>query len=780
MREAKLIFMKKQLLFLIFLFFIAASIYAVDNNSVSGRITDASTGEDLIGATVYVEQIKYGTTTNSYGYYSVILKPGFYTFIVSFIGYETQKFTIAVDTKITKNIKLSPRTEEIGEIIVSTVARNQNILSSEMGTVKLTPQSIKTIPVLFGEQDILKTIQLLPGVSSSGEGSTGFFVRGGQADHNLVLLDDAPVFNPSHLLGFFSVFNSDAINDVKLYKGGVPANFGGRASSVLDVKMREGNSERFAASGGIGLISSRLTVEGPLLNNESSFLLSGRRTYADLFLIFADDERLKESQLYFYDLNLKTHVSLGDKDRIYLSGYMGRDVLKTGMFGFDWGNKVATFRWTHVFSPKLFSNTSIIYNDYDYKTNAELDFSFDLKAGIIGRTVKQRFTWYINNRNTMSFGAEVNNFIFKPGSLSIVTQENEEQNFSVSQKEGLESAFYMSNEQNIGSFLSLNYGFRLTNFSRIGPSKEYIFNPKGEVTDSTVYALDEWYNPYWNFEPRLSLSWVLNENTSIKAGYNRMVQYIHLLQNSTAGTPIDYWIPSSPIVKPQIADQVSVGAFRNLKNHEYQLSVEAYYKTMLNQIDYKTGASIALNELVESELLFGQGKAYGLEFLFEKKEGKLTGWIAYTLSRSLKQIEGINFDNWYPARQDRLHDFAVVAIYNISPKWILSGNWVYNTGNAVTFPAGKYEIDGAIANLYTERNGYRLPDYHRLDFGVTWLMAQKKNYRSELNFSVYNAYGRKNPYSYIFSEDQDNPGKTKTTMIYLFSVLPSLSWNFKF
>ncbi|MBN1925377.1 MAG: TonB-dependent receptor [Prolixibacteraceae bacterium] len=772
--------MRNTILIISFLLFSPAFLMGVNKYSVSGSVKDASTGEDLIGATVYVREIQLGTTTNSYGYYTLSLTPGIYTFEISFIGYKTYRFTNAIDKDFKQDIKLEPKSEEIGEVVVSTEAPNQNIIGVEMGTVKLNPQIIKVIPVLFGEQDVLKTIQLLPGVSSAGEGNTGFFVRGGQADHNLVLLDDAPVFSPSHLLGFFSVFNSDAINDVKLYKGGVPANFGGRASSVLDVHMREGNSERFSASGGLGLISSRLTIEGPIGNNGSSFMLSGRRTYADLFLVFAENEQLRESQLYFYDLNLKTHFELGQNDRVYLSGYLGRDVLSASMFGFDWGNRTGTLRWAHVFSPKLFSNTSVILNDYSYKTTADIDFSFNLDAGIIGRTLKQNFTWYLNNNNTMMFGAELNQYVFKPGSLSLVDLEGEEQNFSLAQKNGLESAFYLSNEQKIGNYLTLGYGLRVSNFARMGPSTEYIFNDKGEVTDSMVYQESEWFSPFWNWEPRLNVTFIINENTSIKAGYNRMSQYIHLLQNSTAGTPIDFWTPSSAIVKPQIADQVSLGFFRNLENHKYQLSAEIYYKDMQNQIDYKTGASILLNDQVEKELLFGKGKAYGLELLAEKKEGKLTGWIAYTLSRSLRQIEGINRGNWYPARQDRTHDLAIVAMYRLNSRWTFSANWVYYTGNAVTFPAGKYYIDGRVAKLFTSRNGYRMPDYHRLDVGATWTLPSRKNFSSELNFSVYNAYAQKNPYSYIFREDRDNPGQTRSTMIYLFSAVPSISWNFKF
>lgn len=771
--------MKNYILFAV-LILIGNIIWAQGNVSLMGNVKDAENGEDLIGATIYVEQLKTGTVTNTFGFYSLSMKPGFYTFRVSYLGYSTQYFTLSVDRQFTYNIKLEPSSKQLNEIVVSTEAVNQNIIGNEMGSFKLDPKIIKTIPVLFGEQDLLKTIQLMPGVSSAGEGSSGFFVRGGQADHNLVLLDDAPVYNPSHLLGFFSVFNSDAINSAKLYKGGVPAQYGGRASSVLDITMRDGNAERFSATGGIGLISSRLTLEGPIGKNGSTFLLSGRRTYADLFLLFAKNEDLRSSKLFFYDLNLKTHFEIGEKNRLYISGYLGRDALKSSSFGFNWGNKTATIRWLHVFSPKLFSNTSVIYNDYNYNTEADFDFSFNLKAGIIGRTFKQRFTYYAHQNHTLSFGAELNDYVFKPGSLELISIDAVPQSFSVSEKKGLESAIYIANEQKVGSFLSLGYGLRVSNFMRFGPSTEYSFLANGDINDSVSYVDGERFSPFWNIEPRINVTIVLNDNTSIKAGYNRMAQYIHLLQNSTAGTPVDFWIASSSNVKPQIGDQVSVGFFRNFFNHKYQFSIEAYYKRMKNQIDYKTGASLVLNDMVESELLYGDGKAYGTELLFEKKSGDLTGWVSYTLARSLKQIDGINRNQWYPARQDRLHDVSVVAMYQLNKKWTLSGNWVYYTGNAVTFPAGKYYVDGKIANLYTERNGYRMPDYHRLDIGVNWLLAERRNFRSELNFSVYNAYARKNPYSYIFSEDDNNAGQTKTTMVYLFSAIPSISWNFKF
>jgi hypothetical protein len=764
----------------LFFLFLSMNVFAQKRFNINGHIRDASTGEDLIGATIAVVQLGRGTITNEYGFYSFTLPVGLYTFRVSFLGYETQDFTIPIDKDVRKDIKLKPKSEELNEVTVSTQALNYNIVSSEIGTVKLKTQDIKAIPVIFGEQDVLKTIQLLPGVSSAGEGSSGFFVRGGQADQNLVLLDDAPVFNPSHLLGFFSVFNSDAINDVKLYKGGVPARYGGRASSVLDIRLREGNSERYSASGGLGLISSRLTLEGPLDKKGSSFLVAGRRTYADLFLLFSKEEDLRKAKLYFYDLNFKAHKEIGEKDRIYFSAYLGRDILKTNDFGFNWGNKTGTLRWAHVFNSKLFSNTSFILNDYNYTTGAAFDFSFDLSAGISGQTFKQNFTWYGNENNTINFGAEANRFTFKPGSLKTVSLKQEEQTFDVPEKNGLESAIYFSNDQKIGNRWALAYGFRISNFYRIGPSNEFVYDEYGETSDTTKYSNNQWFSPYWNVEPRINATHIINDATSIKLGYNRLSQYIHLLQNSTAGTPVDFWIPTSKNVKPQIADQLSIGYFQNFMGYRYQASVETYYKYMQNQIDYKTGASLVLNENVESELLYGKGQAYGAEFFLEKKEGKLTGWIAYTLSRSLRQIEGINRSEWYPSRQDRLHDISVVGIYKFNPRWILSGSWVYNTGTAVTFPAGRYTVEGNIVSLFTDRNSYRMPDYHRLDVGITWLIRQAENRRSELNFSVYNTYARKNPYAYLFSEDPEKPGATQSTMVYLFSAVPSLTWNFKF
>lgn len=749
------------------------------NFSVGGIISDSETGEDLIGATVMVTELKRGAVSNAFGFYSLSLPPGLYTFKVSFIGYKTLDFTIPVDRDSKKDIRLEPQSEMVGEVIVSTEARNQNIISSEMGTLRLKPQDIKTIPVIFGEQDVLKTIQLLPGIASAGEGSSGFFVRGGQADQNLVLLDDAPVFNPSHLLGFFSVFNSDAVSDVKLYKGGIPSQYGGRASSVLDIRMRDGSDKHYSASGGIGLISSRLTLEGPL-GNQGSFLIAGRRTYADLFLLLARNENIRNSQLYFYDLNLKGHQAIGEKDRIYLSAYWGRDILKTNLFGFDWGNRTGTLRWTHVVNNRLFSSTSLILNDYNYNTTADLDFSFQLKAGMTGKIFKQHFTWYPGTNQTVDFGLESTWYTFHPGSLELTTLDNEPQYFDVSRKNALESAIFLANDQKIGDKWSLGYGLRISQFSRIGASTEYDYNDMGDVVNTQVFEQGVWFSPYLNWEPRINIALIFNPRTSLKAGYNRMAQYIHLLQNATAGTPIDFWIPSSHLVKPQLADQISLGIFRNFNNDRYQVSLEGYYKNMQNQIDYKTGADLVLNDNVESELLYGRGRAFGAEFFAEKKEGKITGWISYTLSRSIRQIEGINRGTWYPARQDRLHDLSVVAIYKPHPKWMVSATWVFNTGTPVTFPAGKYLIDGSVINLFTDRNSYRMPDYHRLDLGTTWLIKSTGRFRSELNFSVYNAYARKNPYAYIFSNDPQNQTVTRTTMVYLFSVVPSVSWNFKF
>jgi hypothetical protein len=754
---------------------ITTSTVTAQDFTLSGYLRDAKTGEELLYATVYVEGSSQGSVTNLYGFYSLTLPKGTYQINYSYLGYETKTVKINLTEDTNKDVELSPSSTQLEEVVVTAKNEDENVTNTEVSVLSLDIKEIKKIPVIFGEQDVVKTIQLLPGVSANSEGGSGFFVRGGNADQNLILLDEAPVYNASHLLGFFSVFNSDALKDVKLYKGGIPAQYGGRASSVMDVRMRNGNMKEWNISGGLGLISSRLTVEGPIVKDKGSIMVSGRRTYADIvakpFLEDSDD-----LSLYFYDLNLKANYKLGEKDRIYISGYLGRDVLATETFGFDWGNRTFTGRWNHIYSNKLFSNTSFIYSEYDYGFDIENGGSdITLNAGIYDYNLKQDYNYYLNNNNEITFGWQGIYHQLQPYTFAFdgeIRSTSEERN-------ALEGGVYLANQQKVSEKLDLNYGVRLTSFSNIGAYTEKVFDTEGNVESETGYSKGDFYNNYLNLEPRFAATYLLDSKSSIKLSYNRNAQYLHLLSNSTAGSPTDLWIPSSPLVKPTLADQVAIGYFKNFSNNSYKFSVEAYYKNLQNTVDYKDGAEIFGNENIESELVFGKGRAYGTEFLLEKTKGKLTGWLSYTLSKSERQFDEINNGTWFSARQDRTHDISIVGIYEVTPRLSLSASWVYNTGDAVTFPVGKYFIDDNLVNLYSERNGDRMPDYHRLDLGATLkLNTKKESNSSELNLSIYNAYHRLNAYSITFDENQ--AGTTEATRLALFGIVPSVTWNFKF
>lgn len=750
---------------------------AQDKYSMSGYVLDASTGEEMIGATIYVEEIKGGTVTNVYGFYSLTLPPGTYRIRFSYIGYQTQTIKAELNRDLQYNLELVSG-EELDEVVIRGVADDANIRSSEMGIVKLDVKDIESIPVLFGEQDILKTLQLMPGVSTGGEGRGGYYVRGGNTDQNLILLDEAPVYNASHLMGFFSVFNSDALKGMTMYKAGIPARYGGRLSSVLDVRMNNGNMKKFSFSGGIGLISSRLTIEGPIVKDQGSFIVSGRRTYADLIYSMVDPD-FRGSSLYFYDLNAKANYKIGKKDRIFISGYFGRDKFGVSSFGFDWGNATATIRWNHVFSDRLFTNTSLIYSNYDYKLKVALGtIQFQLKSGIEDINLKQDYAYYINSRNTLRFGFNVISHTFKPGERT--SDNNPGFDLILEKQNAFENAIYISNEQKIASRWMIEYGLRGSMFQVMGPATVYDFDSQGNITSTIEYGDWEVIKTYWEPEPRVSLSFMINEKSSVKGSYHRMAQYIHLLSSSTSDNPTDVWIPSSKLVKPGIANQYSVGYYRNFSDNSIETSVEVYYKDMYNQVDYRDGADVLFNELVEAELVFGKGRSYGIEFFVKKRLGKFTGWVGYTLSKTEKQFEAINDGEWYSARQDRTHDISIVGTYVISKKLTVSATWVYYTGDAVTMPSGTYLIDGQLVPLYTERNGYRMPDYHRLDIGLTLKGKQTKKFRSSWNFSVYNAYARENAYSISFQASEDNPGTLESVQIALFSIIPSITWNFKF
>ena len=762
--------------------------------TISGTLKDANNGEDLVGVNITVKEMSgVGATSNIYGFYSLTLPKGVYHVVYSFIGMDAQTVQINLQKNTRKNIELATGANKIGEVIVAAEREDQNITSNEMSVAKLEMKEVEKLPVLFGEKDIIKTIQLMPGIKSAGEGSSGFFVRGGGADQNLILLDGAPVYNASHLLGFFSVFNSDAIRDVKLYKGAAPAEFGGRLSSVMDIKMKEGNSKKLAVNGGIGLISSRLTIEAPIVKDKGSFLISGRRTYADLFLKLSPDESVKNTTLYFYDLNLKANYKIGENDRVFLSGYFGRDKFGfSDRFGFDWGNTTGTLRWNHIFNEKLFSNTTLIYSDYSYRINIQ-DGLVEINSSIVDFNLKQDFEYYINSNNKVKIGGNAIHHTFKPGEV-----ETTSLNFNsseIEQRYSLESALYISNEQKVTSKLTLIYGLRYTNFVQFGPGDIYSYNNYGDIIDTTNYKAWETVSNYNGLSPRISANYIINSQSSVKASLSRNYQYLHLLSNSTSGTPMDVWMPSSNNIKPEIADQVAVGYFRNLKKNTYEFSAEAYYKKIQNSVDYRVGAQLILNDAAEGQLIYGDGRAYGLELMFKKRKGNFTGWISYTIARSEKTFEELNHGSWYPATQDRTHDISLVAMYQITERLNISSSWVYYTGNAVTFPSGKYTMAGEVRNLYTERNGYRMPEYHRLDFGITLESKKfniitnietgqkekvKKKFLSSWNFSVYNMYARENAYMINFEQDPDDPDKTQAVQLSLFKIIPSITYNFKF
>ncbi len=746
--------------------------------TLSGYMRDQTTGEALIYANIYPEGLKSGTTTNEYGFFTITLPEGKYTIAFSFVGYQTINKDILLDRDIYQTFALTSFNTKIDEVTVIGQTTTNRISQNEIGAVRMNVKDLSTIPVLFGEQDILKSIQLMPGVSPVGEGNAGFYVRGGNADQNLILLDDAPLFNPSHLLGFFSVFNSDALSDVQLFKGNVPARYGGRASSVMDIRMKEGNRKEYNFSGGIGLISSRMMAEGPIIKEKSSFMISGRRTYADLFLPLSNNEIIKDNKLYFYDLNIKSNLIVNRNNQLFLSGYFGRDVLLSKDFGFNWGNKAGSLRWTHLFSPTLFANTTIVVNDYNYRSQGDISGQFSLQAGIKDLSIKQDYALSLINHQNILFGFNSVLHQFKPG--EVVSKSNAIKNFNIPEKSGWENALYLYSEKRLSDQFKIGVGFRLSAFSRIGPGAEITYDSNGNIIRSENFSTGKFYRNYATFEPRINLTWFLAEQSAVKAGYNRMSQYIHLLSNSSAGTPVDYWLPSSNNIKPQLVSQFSLGYFRTMKSNGTNFSIEGFYKQMTHQIDYRNNADVFLNENAEAELVYGKGRAYGVEFFAKKEIGLFSGWISYTLSRTEKQFDEINNGIWYPARQDRTHDLSIVANFNAGRKILFSATWVYYTGNAVTFPSGKYLIDGNIVNYYTSRNGYRMPAYHRLDLGMTILLKERPKFKSELNIGVFNAYGRKNAYAILFRTNKDNIAQTEAVKLYLFSVIPSITWNFRF
>lgn len=751
--------------------------------TVSGTIKDSSSGETVLSATVRVKELSgIGATPNEYGFYSLTLAEGNYTLVVGSFGFVKQEIPVNLTKNISLNIDLSKfvseKVKELGEVKISATKENKNVSGAETGMIKMEVKDLEKIPVFAGEKDIIKTFTLTPGVKTAGEGNSGFYVRGGAADQNLILLDEAPVYNASHLLGFFSTFNSDALKEVTMYKGGMPAQYGGRTSSVMDIKMLDGNNQKFHASGGVGIIASRLSIEGPIVKDKGSFIISGRRTYADMFLKLSD--KFKDNKLYFYDLNLKANYKINDKNRIFLSGYFGQDKLGLGdLFGINWGNATGTVRWNSIISPKLFSNTSFIFSNYNYKISISAnELDIDIKSKIQDFNLKQDFTYIFNPKNKLKFGANAIHHTITPG--QIVSSDTSFTFPILQDRYAWENAAYVSHEWNPTERLSLIYGLRINDFALTGDGNFYSYDSLGEVTQTKHYDKNQVVKNYFNIEPRFTASFMLDEKSSIKAGFARNVQNLHLLSNSTSSSPTDLWIPSSNNVKAEISDQWSMGYFRNFDNNKYEFSTEVYYKNMQNQVDYKDGANTTANDKVEGELLFGKGRAYGIELFLKKKYGRFNGWISYTLSRTEKQIDGINNNEWYAARQDRTHDVSIVGIFDITEKLSISATWVFYTGSAVTFPSGKYYIDGQIQWLYTERNGYRMPNYHRMDIGLTYYNKKTAKYESSWNFGIYNVYARENAYTITFRQSETDPTKTEAVQTALFKMVPSITYNFKF
>ena len=742
---------------------------------LSGSVKDKQTGESLIKAVVRIQELpNAGIISNEYGFYSLTLPKGNYSVMVSQVGYETLVQKIKLDSSQAINFYLLTK-NVLKEVVVESSRKNDNLTKAQMGTETINMSAISKVPVIFGEKDLLKTIQLLPGVKSAGEGNSGFFVRGGGADQNLILLDEAPVYNATHLLGFFSTFNSDAIKDATIIKGNSSSQYGGRLSSVLDVKMKEGNNQDYTVNGGIGLISSKVSVEGPLQKNKSSFILSGRRTYADVFL--KATEKFKDNILYFYDLNAKANYQINAKNKVYISGYFGRDELGLGQdFGIDWGNKTGTIRWNKIISNKLFLNTSFIYSDYNYNVKLKNgETNFNINSEIKDVNLKQDYTFYANTQNTLRFGFNTILHNIKPSTFSGTVINS----VAKTGRNGLENAVYLTNNYKATNQLTIDYGMRLSMYSLMGGDVYNIYQ-NGVVRSSIKLAPSSFGKTYINPEPRITTNFRIDDEKSIKAGYARNIQHLHLLSNSVASSPSDQWIGNSYNIKPEIADQLSVGYVTKLFKNNFELTAEGYYKYLQNQIDYKDGAEINTVSDVESVLLYGIGRAYGLELLLKKKEGRLTGWIGYTLSKTERKIEGINEGKWYNARQDRTHDISVVGIYDLNDRWSISGVFVYNTGDAVTYPTGKYNLQGQTLYQYAARNANRMPSYHRLDFSATYEKNKTKRRHGSWNFSLYNVYGRENAYRISFKDDPNDPTRTQIIRTALFKWVPSVTYQFKF
>lgn len=790
----------KKISIFIILIFTTFTSFSQEKFTLSGTITDFKNNETLIGVNIYIPSLKIGTTTNEYGFYSLTAPVGEHQIEITYVGFQTVEKTVNLNKNTKMNFGLNEGGEELQEVVIKDNKGKINIKSPEMSANKLSIATIKKMPVVLGEVDVLKSILLLPGVTNAGEGASGFNVRGGGADQNLILLDEATIFNSSHVFGFFSVFNPDAIKDLKLYKGGIPARYGGRASSVLDIYQKDGSSKDFHMNGGIGLISSRILAEGPIVKDRGSFLIGGRASYAHLFLKLSEDQ--KDNSAYFYDLNTKLSYKLNDNNNLYLSGYFGRDVFSLNKsFTNIYGNSTLNLRWNHLFSEKLFSNLSLIYSDYYY--GLDLDFvGFKWDSGIRNYNIKYDFKHYISDKFKLNYGLNGIYYEFNPGTIKPSDSESGINPDQLDKKYAFEPSFYIDAENQLSKKITIAYGLRYSLFYRLGESTVNLYennNPvvfnsdlqiyeKGTPIDTKYYGKNKVIKSFNNFEPRFSASYQLNDDQAIKASYNRMAQYLQLISNTSSPTPLDVWMPSDTYIKPQIADQVALGYFRNIKNGAYSIEVETYYKEIQNRLDYIDGADLIANNAIEQVILNGQMRAYGLEVMFKKNEGKFNGWISYTLSKSEQQTSGrtpeeigINNGQWYSSAYDKTHNLAITSAYNLNEKWSFGANFALQSGQPVTYPNGQYEYLGITVPNYGLRNENRLPAYHHLDISATLTPRKNKdrNWKGEWVFSIYNLYNRQNAASINFRQNIDT-GQNEAVKTSIFGIVPAVSYNFKF
>lgn len=777
---------------LLIIAFVFSGAYAQERVTINGYIRDADNGEELLGVTIYFPALKAGTVTNDYGFYAITVPGGRYDIRFSYMGYKEELRTLDLRHDTTLNLTMQPDAQVMEEVVIEEKPLDENVVAVQMSKHSLNMNQVRKLPALFGEIDIIKNIQMMPGVITAGEGNSSFFVRGGSADENLILIDEAPVYDPSHLFGLFSVFNADVIKDSELYKGGIPARFGGRLSSILEVRTKDGNNRNFEVSGGIGTMASRLAVEGPIVKEKSSFIVSARRSYVDLILKAAGEK----NSVLFYDVNAKVNWKSNNQNRFFVAFYAGRDVFNFEQnFGFGWGNRTGTFRWNHLFNDRLFSNTSVIVSNFDYSLELrDAVQGFRWVSDLQEYSLKNDLSYSLNTRSELSFGYHLTGRRFSPGEISPNSTESIFDVVKLQHLYALDHGIYVSNLQHLSDRITLDYGARLSIFQSVGPGDVYLYeDPKDNIdihrTDTLHYDRWEGIRTYVRAEPRFSLRYLLKQSQSLKFSYNRMVQNTHLISSGTAPVPFNTWNPSSYYLQPQMADQVAAGYFRNFSNNAYEFSAEGYYKDFTNVTDFADNAALFFNEDLSTEYRQGDAWAYGLEFFLNKKEGRLTATLSYTWSKTVRKIEGVNHGIEFPANHDRRNVVNVQAVYDVSQKWSFGGTFTYSTGRPLTLPAGRYEYGDYNPDVLTARNAYRLPAFHRLDLSAT--LNPRKNagrrWKGQWVFSIYNVYNRKNPFTIYTRVKQDKDGnilgdgtEKEARLIYLFPVLPSVTYNLKF